>query len=177
MRSNFISLVIALFFITAIGLRADEARSAKEILTEAKSKAAAEQKAIFVHFSASWCGWCKRLEAFIDSKQIKPIFDKHFIDVKLVVHEREDKKDLENPGAEAVLKELGGPAGLPYHAFLDEKGNLIVNARRTPIGNNIGHPVREDEIAWFLEMVEKAAPKITRAELKAMKDWLEHQKK
>ena len=28
--------------------------------------AAAENKAIFVHFGASWCGWCRKLDAFLE---------------------------------------------------------------------------------------------------------------
>lgn len=167
---------------------AEESRSAEEILNEAKSKAADGNKAIFVHFSASWCGWCRRLEAFIHSKEIQPIFDKYFIDVELVVDERPEKEELETPGGEAVLKRLGGPAGLPYHAFLDEEGKLIVNSRRPPtgrevaagarerdIGDNIGHPVREHEIEWFLDMVKEAGPEIKETELKAMRTWLANQ--
>jgi len=44
---------------------------------------------------------------------------------QLVVQESEKNKALENPGGEAVLKELGGPAGLPYSALLDAQGKLI----------------------------------------------------
>src|SRR5205823_11892424 len=117
--------------------------TADQILAKAKTKAAAENKTIFVHFGASWCGWCKRLDAFLDQPDIKPVFEKYFVPVKLVVQENEKNKGLENPGAEGLLKELGGPAGLPYFAFLDEKGNLIVNSMRD--GSNIGYPAQPGE--------------------------------
>jgi len=43
---------------------------------------------------------------------------------------------LENPGADALLRQLGGPSGLPYSAFLDAQGHLIINSKRQ--GENIG---------------------------------------
>src|SRR5206468_9360758 len=88
-----------------------------------------KNKAIFLHFGASWCGWCKKLDAFLDRADIKPVFEKYFIPVKLVVQENQKNKALENPGAETLLKKLGGPGGLPYSAFLDAKGTLIVNSK------------------------------------------------
>src|SRR5712691_8358567 len=112
--------------------------SADEVLVSAKEKASAEKKAIFLHFGASWCGWCKKLDAFLDRPDIKPVFEKYFVAVKLVVQENEKNKALENPGGDALLRKLGGPDGLPYSAFLDVRGEMIVNSKRD--GANIGYP-------------------------------------
>src|SRR3954447_12631661 len=121
-----------------------ETPSADQVLAPVKVKAAAEHKAIFVHFGASWCIWCRRLDAFLDRPDIKPVFEKYFIPVKLVVQENDKNKALENPGADALFKKFGGPSGLPYSAFLDAEGALIINSQRN--GQNIGYPAQPEEI-------------------------------
>jgi thiol-disulfide isomerase/thioredoxin len=152
-----------------------EAPTADQVLAPAKAKAAAEHKAIFLHFGASWCGWCKRLDAFLDRPDIKPVFEKYFIPVKLVVQENDKNKALENPGADALLKNLGGPAGLPYSAFLDAKGVLIVNSKFKV--ENIGYPADPSDIDWFIQMMKKASPNMSPDDLKTIETALRSFKK
>src|ERR1035441_6151046 len=66
--------------------------SADEIMTKAEATASTEHKALFVHFDASWCAYCKRLDALLESPNVKPIFQTYFVTVKLVLMETEKKK-------------------------------------------------------------------------------------
>jgi len=152
-----------------------EMPTAQKVMDEAKAKASSEHKAIFLHFGASWCGWCKRLDAFLERPDIKAIFEKNFVPVKLVVQEKEKDKALENPGAEALLQKVGGPGGLPYSAFVSEKGALIVNSKRN--GQNIGYPGAPEEIDWFIQMMKKAAPAMEEQDIKTIETALRTPKK
>jgi thioredoxin-related protein len=171
---KFIAPILAALCLTTLMVSAG-APTADQVLSPARAKAAAEQKAIFLHFGASWCSWCKRLDAFLDRPDIKPVFERYFIPVKLVVQENEKNKALENPGADALLKDLGGPAGLPFSAFLDSTGRLIVNSKLE--GQNIGYPSEPKEIDWFVKMMEKAAPKMSKEDLKTIETALRSFKK
>lgn len=159
----------------AQALATTEVPSADEVLAHAKVKALAEDKAIFLHFGASWCGWCKKLDAFLEQPDIKPVFERYFVPVKLVVQENEKNKSLENTGADALLRKLDGPSGLPYFAFLDAHGGLIINSKHD--GQNIGYPGEPTEIDWFLQMIRKAAPKVSEQDLKVIETALRYAKK
>ena len=94
-----------------------------------------------------------------------------------MVNENEKNKALENRGGTAVLRKAGGEGqGLPFFAFLDTKGDLIVNSRRAGQGN-IGYPVQPEEVAWFIKMLEKAAPKLSPADALTIENSLKNQKR
>jgi hypothetical protein len=159
----------------AFGIANAGTPSADQVLAAAKARAVSEQKSIFLHFGASWCVWCKRLDAFLERPDIKPVFEKYFIPVKLVVQENDKNKNLENPGAGALLQKLGGPAGLPYSAFLNAQGALILNSKRD--GQNIGYPGEPQEIDYFVQMMKAAAPKMSPDDLKTIETALRNFKR
>ena len=80
-----------------------------------------------------------------------------------------------------LLKKIGGPSGLPFSAFLDVKGALILNSKRPSekngAGDNIGHPMEDKEIDWFITMMKKAAPSMATEDAKAIESVLRAQKK
>jgi hypothetical protein len=150
---------------------------AVQVLEEAKAKAAAGQKNVFLIFHASWCGWCKLLDKFIETPENKAILDRYFVVAHLTVQEHDDKTALNSPGGEEILARVGGTkSGLPFFAFLDARGALIVNSTRPPEGKragaNIGYPVQPQEIDWFMAMLRKAVPALKEGEARAIKDWL-----
>lgn len=147
---------------------ADDAKSADSLMSEAFSRAKAEKKAVFLSFHASWCGWCHKLEDFLKKPEIKTIWDKRVVMVWLTVMENGDKKVNENPGGMDWLKKIDGDSqGIPFSAFFSTDGKMLVNSRdQSPEGKNgnIGYPAAPNEIAWFMKMIEKGAPNITKAE-------------
>lgn len=163
-------------------LAAEATPPASDVMETARTAAAAQHKSIFLIFHASWCGWCRKLDRFIETPEIEPIIGKYFVVTRLTVQETGAKKTLNNPGGDEVLAQAGGKyIGLPFFAFLNEKGETVVNSVRPGEGaaaaRNIGHPVQPEEVDWFLVMVKKAAPAMSPDEAKVLEDWLRAQKK
>jgi hypothetical protein len=75
----------------------------------------------------------------------------------------------------------GENAGLPFYAFLDSNGSMIVNSIEPSgdgrKGGNIGHPDEPHEVDWFLTMLGKAAPRMTVEEKAPIERYLRTQKK
>jgi thioredoxin-related protein len=172
--------LITIFAVLAIAVPAlaQSPKPATELLAAARAEAKAEGKAVLLSFHASWCGWCKRLGAFLETEAIKPIIERHFVVVWLTTMEAQDKKALENPGADRVLADLGGAEeGIPFTVFMDADGKVLVDSRvEGKAGANIGHPVKPEEVAWFMEMLKKGAPKMTPSETETVKKALLAQK-
>lgn len=154
--------------------------SADQVMAQAKAKAGAEHKKIMLVFSASWCGPCRMYEEFMQDPQVHPIMDKSFVMASLDVGEKAgDKKHSNTPGGEAKMAELAGGsgAGYPFIVLMDEHGKVIVNSFRPVAGSkrgeNVGYPAIPAEIDWFMQMLKRAAPEITPAETKTVRQWLD----
>ncbi len=138
---------------------------ASQVLNAATRTAKATNKNILLHYSASWCGWCKRLNATLESPDLNKLFTNHFVLVSLDVMESGDKKALENPGAAKHLADMGGAkSGLPFTVFLDKNGKKIADTNVLPGNTNIGYPAAPVEIAAFGKLLAKAAPRMSATE-------------
>ena len=104
--------------------------------------------------------------------------------MKVAIQENGPKQSLNTPGGDDLFKKLGGgPGGIPFYAFLNERGEMIVNANAPAKleggykGGNIGHPDKPEEVDWFMVMLSKGAPGMTAEERETIEHWLRNQKK
>ncbi len=87
------------------------------------------------------------------SNDVAPIVAKEFVSVKI---------DWDrSPGAKDVLKPSNGKEpGLPWFAFLDGEGKVLIDSIAPGTGN-VGFPAKEAEYAHFKTMVEKVRRHLT----------------
>jgi thiol-disulfide isomerase/thioredoxin len=143
---------------------------AQSVVDAALKTAKASNKSVFIHFSASWCTWCHKLEAFLESPLGKSTFGTFFVSGELIVQEIGDKKPLEHPGGAALLAKWGGTEDtpLPYYVFLDATGKKIADSNAMPDGSSVGYPSTPDAAKAFDALLIKTAPKMaadTRAKI------------
>jgi thioredoxin-related protein len=130
--------------------------SAESILAAAYKKATTEKKNVFIIFHASWCGWCKKLDASMNDSLTKNYFEENYIVIHLTVLESPQNKKLENEGAlELLTKYKGEEAGLPFFVITDKKRKLI-GYSNAPEGNT-GCPSKKTEVDYFIGLLKKSS--------------------
>ena len=133
---------------------------ASALLAKALAEAKASGRLVFMHFGAPWCGWCKKLEAWMAQPEVAALLKKDYVDLKIDQDRTNGglvmKRDY--PGAEK--------SGIPWFAALDPDGKVV--ATSTDSGANTGFPANAGEIAAFGGFLEKSAKHLTAAEIQAL---------
>ncbi len=167
-------LLLSIFSLTfSLQNKAQTKATATTLIADATKQAAKENKKVFIRYTASWCGWCHRMNAAMKDNSTVDLFNKNFIVVPIVVMEHNNKKELETPGGDsAILAHGGAQSGLPYWVVLDTNGKLIANSKEkagdkplTDSGENVGCPAQPNEVKYFLRIL-KATTSLTDIELK-----------
>jgi thioredoxin-related protein len=173
---TFVALVLAVVLASAVAAQV-QPPTAKAVLADAVKAASAQKKNVLIHFGASWCSWCKRLDQMLESEEVGKLFHDNYVITHLTIQESKDKVALENPGAQEMANDAGaGGAGVPVYIFFDSEGNRLATSLAMPDGKNIGHPATPEEIQAFDRLLEKTAPRMTADERKQVSDYLAKQK-
>jgi thioredoxin-related protein len=141
--------------------------SAETVLNDAIAKAKSEDKLVFLHFGAPWCGWCHKLDDFLAREDVAKIIGKDFVEVKIDQDRMIGGKDVH-----AKIRPDFAKGGIPWFAFLDSTGKILVTSDGAK--GNIGYPAAPEEIAHFVSMLKKVARSIDSGQIdmleKALKE-------
>lgn len=128
---------------------------AENVLFESLARGAKEKKLVLLHVGAPWCGWCTRLDKFLEKHWA--LFEADYLDVPI---------DLDRMlHGQEVVKQLrkSDEGGIPWIAILDGQGNTLITSDG-PDGN-VGYPYEPAEIDHFLMMLKKTATRLSSDQL------------
>ena len=139
-------------------------KEANLVVEEVFSRAASEDKRVFLVFGAPWCGWCHRLDDWLAQPEVAATFGLDFIAAKVDV-------DRMTHGKEVMLRyRTQNSGGIPWYAILDSKGKVLATADG-PDGN-IGYPLEPKEIDQFLAIVQGLSRRLEARHLEQLKQSL-----
>jgi len=167
-------LLTSVLFSTAVAGQTTPATAAA-ILQEATQLAARENKNVLILFTASWCGWCHKMDKSLADSSCKTFFDDNYVIRHIVVDETKDKKHLENPGGGEMKKQYHGEGlGIPFWLVFDKDGKLLADSKIRKEGDgpekgeNTGCPATAEEVEHFISVLRKTS-RMTDAQLETVR--------
>ncbi|MBK0379165.1 thioredoxin family protein [Mucilaginibacter segetis] len=162
MKKLLLFSLVCLFIVKTNVFAQSPMPGSQEVMQQAYARAAKENKNVMLIFHASWCGWCKKMEASLNDPTCKKMFDDNYVITTLDVMEQPEKKNLENPGSmEMMTKFHGEKSGLSFWVILDAKGNVLADSQVRPAGapmdtygDNVGCPASEEEVAYLTKILK-----------------------
>jgi thiol-disulfide isomerase/thioredoxin len=164
---KYLLLFTILFTVKTLCFAQETPLATDVVLKQAYAQAKKENKKVLLMFHASWCGWCKKMDASLNDPTCKKLFDDNYVIAHLDVLEQRAKSNLENPGSLDQLKAFKGEkSGLPFWVILDAKGKLLADSQIRPSGTSLdtpgesmGCPAQNNEVAYFAQLL-KATSKL-----------------
>jgi uncharacterized protein YyaL (SSP411 family) len=139
------------------------ALDAQQVLDEAFARAAKEDKRVFLHVGAPWCGWCLKLEAILNQPGVDAALQTNLVPVKI------DTQRMTN--GETVAKKYQTSGGIPWYCVLSADGKVIQTSD-IRAGSNIGFPTEPDEIDHVVKMLTEGRKHMTDEQVAAIRDAL-----
>lgn len=129
------------------------APEAADVLAAARDKAKASRKMLFIHLGEPGQSWCRKLDEFLERKEIASIIAKDFVPVKI------DLVRMKHGRLMADVIRQGRGSELPWFVFTDTDMKPLVTSDG-PKGN-VRFPVTEEDIDHFVGMLNKVRNVIT----------------
>lgn len=135
-------------------------RNADEVLASGVAAAKSQNKMVFLHFGAPWCGWCHKLDDWMAKPEIAAILAKAFVDVKI------DTQRMTGGQAMLDAHSKGKSGGIPWFEFVDGDGKVLANS--TGPGGNTGFPAAPAELEWFGQMLRTSGAGLSSEDIDAL---------